>query len=138
MKKLVLNQRQVRWSIFLSRFNYFIQYCRGKLGLKPDALTSTSGDLHVKRDARLLNQSQIIITMENRRLQLLSVIRPEPSKPDCVLLPTDVLQPPSVLASSNLLPIYSELLGEICSAYQKDLVPSRILSPSGNSERGIK
>ena len=92
----------------------------------------------MKRDARLLNQSQIIITMENRRLQLLSVIRPEPSKPDCVLLPTDVLQPPSVLASSNLLPIYSELLGEICSAYQKDLVPSRILSPSGNSERGIK
>ena len=34
-----LTRQQVRWSKYLSRFNYLIQYRAGRLGTKPDALT---------------------------------------------------------------------------------------------------
>ena len=34
-----LTHRQVRWSAYLSGFNYLIRYCAGHLGTKPDALT---------------------------------------------------------------------------------------------------
>ena len=34
-----LTRRQVRWSEYLSGFNYLIRYCAGRLGTKPDALT---------------------------------------------------------------------------------------------------
>ena len=35
----MLSQRQAQWSEFLSDFNMVIQFCPGKLGTKPDALT---------------------------------------------------------------------------------------------------
>src|SRR5467141_4659861 len=34
-----LTHCQVRWSEYLSGFNYLIRYCAGRLGTKPDALT---------------------------------------------------------------------------------------------------
>jgi len=34
-----LTRRQVRWSEYLSGFNYLIRYRAGRLGTKPDALT---------------------------------------------------------------------------------------------------
>ena len=37
-----LTRRQARWSLFLSRFNFFIIYRPGRLGGKPDALSRRS------------------------------------------------------------------------------------------------
>ena len=34
-----LNQRQVWWSLFLFRFNFFLHHCLGKTMGKPDALS---------------------------------------------------------------------------------------------------
>ena len=39
-----LSRRQARWSEFLSRFNFAIQYCSGKLNSRADALTRRSAD----------------------------------------------------------------------------------------------
>ena len=45
MTTKILNRRQARWSKFLSRFNFKINFRPGKAGGKPDALTRRSGDL---------------------------------------------------------------------------------------------
>ena len=65
MSTKLLNRRQVRWSEFLSRFNFKIIYRPGKQGLKPDALTRRSEDLPKKGDQRLTHQSQIILKSKN-------------------------------------------------------------------------
>ena len=45
MTTKILNCRQARWSEFLSRFNFKINFRPGKAGGKPDALTRRSGNL---------------------------------------------------------------------------------------------
>jgi len=61
----LLNRRQARWSEFLSRFNFKIQYRPGKQGQKPDALTRRSEDLPKEGDERLQHQSQVVLKQEN-------------------------------------------------------------------------
>jgi transposase InsO family protein len=56
-----LNRRQARWSEFLSRFDFKIQYRPGKAGGKPDALTRRSEDLPKGGDERLRNMEQLVI-----------------------------------------------------------------------------
>ena len=51
----LLNRCQARWSEFLSRFNFQIQYRPGKANGKPDALTRRSGDLPREGDERLFH-----------------------------------------------------------------------------------
>src|SRR5690606_24525683 len=65
MQKQNLNRRQARWSVFLSRFNYNLEYHPGKVGGKPDALTRRSGDLPKEGDERLQHQSQVMIKPHN-------------------------------------------------------------------------
>jgi hypothetical protein len=60
-----LSRRQVRWSEFLSRFNFCITYRPGKLGGKPDALTRRSGDLPKEGDERLIHQEQTVLKPYN-------------------------------------------------------------------------
>ncbi|KAI1005427.1 hypothetical protein K3495_g2791 [Podosphaera aphanis] len=56
-----LTRRQVRWSEFLSEFNFKI-YRPGKQGGKPDALTRWSQDLPRDRfDARIQHQNQTLL-----------------------------------------------------------------------------
>ena len=45
-----LNQRQVRWSEFLSQFNFRIVYRPGSRAVKPDALSRRPGDRPAKAD----------------------------------------------------------------------------------------
>ena len=59
-----LNRRQARWSEFLSRFRFKIQYRPGKQGIKPDSLTRRSQDLPEEGDERLQHQSQTVIKRE--------------------------------------------------------------------------
>ena len=68
MSTKLLNRRQVRWSEFLSRFNFQIVYRPGKANGKPDALTRRSGDLPREGYERLLHQSQTMIKTHNLRI----------------------------------------------------------------------
>jgi transposase InsO family protein len=65
MSTKTLNRRQVRWSQYLSRFDFVIQYRPGKLGGKPDALTRRSGDLPKEGDRRLQHQNQTMLRKDN-------------------------------------------------------------------------
>ncbi|KAH0613238.1 uncharacterized protein H6S33_009618 [Morchella sextelata] len=65
MSTKLLNRRQARWSEFLSRFDFVIQFRPGKQGAKPDALTRRSGDLPKEGDERLTHQSQVVLKRRN-------------------------------------------------------------------------
>ncbi|KAH0611537.1 uncharacterized protein H6S33_010802 [Morchella sextelata] len=65
MSTKLLNRRQARWSEFLSRFDFVIQFRPGKQGAKPDALTRRSGDLPKEGDERLTHQSQVVLKRKN-------------------------------------------------------------------------
>lgn len=65
----LLNRRQARWSEFLSRFNFRIQYRPGKQGQKPDSLTRRSDDLPQEGDERLQHQSQVVLKRENFEIE---------------------------------------------------------------------
>ena len=58
-------RRQVRWSEFLSRFNFVIQYRFGKLGAKPDALTRKSEIFFLKKNDRFQQMIQTILKSHN-------------------------------------------------------------------------
>ena len=61
-----LSRRQARWSEYLSRFNFEIQYRPGKQGEKPDSLTRRTGDLPRKdSDERLRYQNQVVLKPHN-------------------------------------------------------------------------
>lgn len=72
-----LTRRQARWSEFLSRFNFVIQYRPGRLGGKPDALTRRSGDLPKEGDERLQQQQQVVLKSENLASELRTTPRLE-------------------------------------------------------------
>lgn len=69
MTTKLLSRRQARWSEFLSRFDFTINYRPGKAGGKPDALTRRSGDLPLEEgDERELHRQQIVLKPRNLRL----------------------------------------------------------------------
>ena len=68
MSTKLLSCRQVRWSEFLSRFNFKIVYRPGKTEAKLDALTRRSGDLPKegdKHDERTKFQYQAVLKPQN-------------------------------------------------------------------------
>ena len=73
MSTKLLNCQQVRWSEFLSRFNFQITYRLGKLGGKPDTLTRRSGNLPKEGDERLLHQSQTVFKPHNLMVSPLNI-----------------------------------------------------------------
>jgi hypothetical protein len=83
----LLNQRQDRWSQFLSQFNFEIVYRPCTAGGKPDALTCRSGYLPKAGDDRSL-ENQTIIKPENI-LQLSATATPIPASPALAQLFTD-------------------------------------------------
>ena len=61
-----LSCRQARWSEFLSRFNFAIQYCSGKLNSWADALTRRSTDFpQDDQDPRYAHYQQLVIKPHN-------------------------------------------------------------------------
>lgn len=61
-----LSQRQVRWSEFLSQFNYEIRSRSGKANAKADALTRRSQDLpQSPEDERILHRNQALLKPRN-------------------------------------------------------------------------
>jgi hypothetical protein len=116
MSTKMLNRRQARWSEFLSRFNFVIQFRPGKQGRKPDELTRRSGDLHKEGDERLQQQSQVVLKREN----------------------LDPGIKPSLLAGS----LSNESAGRmslaetlLTQAYQKDSFPLEVLAMLANGTK---
>jgi hypothetical protein len=61
-----LTRRQVRWSEFLSQFDFVLKYRPGKESIKPDSLTRRSQDLpQDKDDERLQHQNQALLKPHN-------------------------------------------------------------------------
>jgi len=93
----LLNRRQARWSEFLSRFNFKIQYRPGKQGEKPDALTRRSEDLPKEGDKRLRHQSQVVLKEQNlernpvqKKLKKVHFIDEKPYRLSTILLPESI------------------------------------------------
>jgi RNase H-like domain found in reverse transcriptase/Reverse transcriptase (RNA-dependent DNA polymerase)/Integrase zinc binding domain len=92
MSTKTLNRRQVRWSQYLSRFNFVIQYRPGKLGGKPDALTRRSGDLPQEGDRRLQHQNQTILKAKNLDTRVIAATEPLALETEQVRLQERVLR----------------------------------------------
>ena len=61
-----LSRHQARWSEFLSRFNFAIQYRPGKLNSRADALTRRSDDFpQNNQDPRHAHHQQLVIKPHN-------------------------------------------------------------------------
>ncbi len=68
----LLSRRQVRWSKFLSRFNFKIMYCSSELNTQVDALTRRSEDLLLnEKNNHREHQWQIMLKSKNLKIQVL-------------------------------------------------------------------
>ncbi len=68
----LLSWRQVRWSEFLSWFNFKIVYCLNELNTRVNALTRWSEDLFLnERDSHREHQWQIMLKSKNLKIQVL-------------------------------------------------------------------
>jgi len=68
----LLSRRQVRWSEFLSRFNFKIVYRSSELNTRVDALTRRSEDLPLNgRNSRREHQWQTVLKSKNLEIQVL-------------------------------------------------------------------
>jgi hypothetical protein len=65
MMTKLLNRRQTRWAIFLSRFHFKIVYHPRKAGGKTDCLTRRSGDLPQGGDECLIEQQKAVLKPQN-------------------------------------------------------------------------
>ncbi|KAH0610938.1 uncharacterized protein H6S33_011365 [Morchella sextelata] len=114
MTTKLLNRRQARWSEFLSRFDFVIQFRPRKQGTKPDALTRRSGDLPKEGDERLTHQSQVILKRKNLDTKL--------------SLFAGSLSNESAEGASTVEELFSK-------AYQVDSFPNKILTMLRNGVR---
>ncbi len=68
----LLSRRQVKWSEFLSRFNFKIMYRSNELNTQVDALMHQSEDLFLnERNSRWEHQWQIVLKSKNLKIQVL-------------------------------------------------------------------
>ncbi len=68
----LFSQRQVRWSEFLSWFNFKIMYCLNELNTQVNAFTRWSEDLLLnKRNNHREHQWQIVLKLKNLKIQVL-------------------------------------------------------------------
>jgi len=74
MTRKLLNQRQVRWSAFLTRFDYDILYRPGKSNGKADGLTRRPVDPLMEGDERSKHTEQGVLKPQNvpKQLRLLA------------------------------------------------------------------
>jgi hypothetical protein len=105
-----LSQRQVRWSEFLSQFNFRIVYRPGAKAVRPDALSRMPGDRPNKHD-----------TSDDRvKNRMRTVLPPEVLSEDVL---TDLLNTNSLNAAPLILPAMDRPMDDlIASAYATNLM----------------
>lgn len=149
-----LSRRQVRWSEFLSRFDFVIRYRPAKSGLKPDALTRRPGDQALKGDPRKEIQRQIVLkshnidkSIQDDSLQLSPAIISSPQESDELKIdrllresyPTDAFAVKHIKLLKNPSPnpprsreiSLSECRMESANGYDKLLFRDRTYVPEG-------
>jgi len=94
MTKKHLNRRQVRWSEFLTMFDYQIVYSLSKSNGKADALTRRLGDHPEGGDERLDNLEQMVLKLQNlpEQLRLLADSPPAQGHPSISNLMTEAYE----------------------------------------------
>ncbi len=111
MTTKLLNQRQVRWSEFLSRFNFRIVYRPGKLAGKPDALSRKAEDRPLSKtdcsDDRINHRYQQVLKESNispgmAPSPLLSQANKGASAPSSLLSRDNIASPPADISSLRL------------------------------------
>jgi hypothetical protein len=92
-----LNQRQVRWSEFLSQYNFRIVYRPGSKAVRPDALSRKWEDKPDKRDTdddRVKNRQRTILTPDRFDPDLLAeLLQQADQDPDITMSPIDLVLP---------------------------------------------
>ena len=99
MTTKALNQRQVRWSKFLSQFNFQIVYHPGSQAVRPDALSRKSEDRPSKsnpNDDRIKNCESIVLPPKNLDQTILKDLTnrmPVKNEIDLWAQPIDIILP---------------------------------------------
>lgn len=92
-----LSQRQVRWSEFLSQFNFRIVYRPGSRAVRPDALSRKPGDRPAKTDLdddRIKNRLRIVLPPERFDSTALQELLQEANQEeDLLAAPIDLILP---------------------------------------------
>ena len=143
-----LSRQQARWSEYLSRFNFIIQFWPGKLGAKPDALTRRSGDLPKEGDERIKQMQQTVLKEHNLDTAIKSNLDPvatpsmqpstlnldSTSNPNStfnisvdtiepIVVPTEATKPAKAIDKEKSMSL-DQLLDR---GYKKDPIPRRVL-----------
>ena len=70
-----LNERQARWSLVLSEFDYHLEYRPGKLGVMPDALSRREQDIPIdKNDDRIKSRFLQLVKGDDLQVSRLTVL----------------------------------------------------------------
>ena len=148
-----LSCRQARWSKYLLRFNFVIQFWPGKLGGKPNALTRRSSDFPKEGDKRIKQMQQTVLKAHNldpaikSNLDLVVKSNIDPiatlsmtstslalnldstSNPKSTFnISADTVAEPIVAPTNTILKDEEATLDQLLNcAYEKDPIPSRVL-----------
>ncbi|EFQ87715.1 hypothetical protein PTT_16661, partial [Pyrenophora teres f. teres 0-1] len=114
----VLSQRQVRWSEFLSQFNFQIIYRPGARAIRPDALSRKPGD---RPD--MANQSND--RLKNRHRTLLPPKRFDPAALHDIMADSDLRAAPIEL----ITPAHGEPIDDVTTrAYERNDVAQQLIA----------
>lgn len=134
-----LSQRQVRWSEFLSQFDFIIKAVPGKDNSKPDALTRRSQDLpQTEDDDRLKARQKSLLKPHNLDPKIQEQIRLEPELSELfanLSWEQEVTLCPSILEPSQPEPIDHKVTRLLDEGLQQDpwfhKIRDEMLKPTG-------
>ena len=119
-----LSQRQVRWSEFLSQFDFIIKAVPGKENGKPDALTRRSQDLpQTEDDDRLKARQKSLLKPHNLDPKLQEQIQLEPELSELfanLSWDQEIMLCPSILEPSQPEPTDHEITRLLDKGLQQD------------------
>ena len=134
-----LSRRQARWSEFLSRFNFAIQYRPGRLNSRADALTRRSDDFPENdEDPRHARHRQLVLKPQNLSPELAQHMSLRPT------IVTPVPELPGAAPASSEAPTADELTDQeelqdlIATAYADDPLAQEVVQALRSGARRVK
>jgi len=130
MTTKLLSRRQARWSEYLSRFDFELQYRPGKLNARADALTRRSADCPSNdSDPRKAIQQQTMLKPHNIS---------EDIRQDLQLAPANVTPEPGPLFGPRPATIQEELQRRIIQTYTTDPLAQTVTEALRTGARRVK